>query len=68
MYVNNTSKNKQIKISPNKEIHVPQLVLYYVRKKKIQIVDHKFPKKFSIMGFNQTKKMKDNNIKYYIFN
>ena len=39
-----------------------------MNKKKIQIIDHKFPKRFSIMCFNQIKKIKDNNINYYIFN
>ena len=39
-----------------------------MNKKRIQIIDHKFPKKFSIMCFNQTKKIKNKNINYYIFN
>ena len=36
-------------------------------KKNCQIIDHKYPKRFSIMCLNETEKIKKSNIKYYIF-
>mgnify|MGYP001246796882 CR=1 FL=1 len=36
-------------------------------KKKSQILDHEYPKKFSIMCFNKAVTIKKSNIKYFIF-
>jgi predicted N-acetyltransferase YhbS len=36
--------------------------------KKSQIIDHKYPKNFSMMCLNQTVTIAKNNIKYFIFN
>ena len=38
-----------------------------MNKKWIQIVDHKFPKEFSIMCFNKQKNLLRKKIKYFIF-
>ena len=38
-----------------------------MNKKKSKILDHKYPKKFSIMCFNRSIRQKKNNFKYFIF-
>ena len=39
-----------------------------ITKRRTKILDHKYPKDFSIMCLNQTETIKKGNIKYFIFN
>ena len=38
-----------------------------MNKKKSQILDHKYPKKYSMMCFNHAPSLLKNNLKYFVF-